>query len=163
MKEYWCAIPGYETRYAVSSFGRVRSLGARARVLRLAINSDGYPCVHLPKRRVVPVHRLVLLAFVGPCPRGKEARHFPDRTKTNNRLENLSWATTYVNQRDRDKHGTHNKGTNNKWAKLDARKVKIIRQVKHWPYGSLTVMAKRFGVTRTVIGYVRDRKSWRHL
>jgi len=63
------------------------------------------------------VHRLVLEAFVGPCPKGKQARHFPDRDPTNNNLCNLSWTTPLKNQRDRFRHGTSNRGKTWKWRK----------------------------------------------
>lgn len=59
------------------------------------------------------VHRLVLEAFVGPCPPGMECRHFPDRDPTNNRLDNLSWATRKQNMEDKASHGTNRKGVPN--------------------------------------------------
>src|SRR5262249_40388641 len=51
--------------------------------------------------RQYPVHRLVLLAFVGPCPPRMQCRHFPDPDGMNNRLENLQWGTSAENHRDR--------------------------------------------------------------
>lgn len=52
------------------------------------------------------VHRLVLEAFVGPCPSGMECRHFPDSDTRNNSLENLSWGTHVQNIADKNVHGT---------------------------------------------------------
>jgi len=52
-------------------------------------------------KRTFQVHRLVLLAFVGPCPEGMQTRHFPDPDRTNNRLENLRWGTAKENAADR--------------------------------------------------------------
>jgi len=83
------------------------------------------------------IHRLVLLAFVGPCPPGMMARHFPDRDPTNNSLGNLSWATALVNQRDRDIHDTHNRGRANTWtSKLTHPQVRKARKLKAggWTY-----------------------------
>lgn len=51
------------------------------------------------------VQRLVLEAFVGPCPRGMEARHL-DSNPANCRLSNLEWNTRKVNQCDRKANGT---------------------------------------------------------
>jgi len=112
-------------------------------------------------RRHEYVHRLVLLAFVGPCPQGMQARHFPRRN--GNRLENLSWATPLVNQRDREIHGTHNKGRRNYGAKLTAQNVRAIRRIEAWPYGTVVRLARKYRVSRTVIQYVRDMKGWRHI
>lgn len=42
------------------------------------IDRYGYPVIGLRKdgrKRFFTIHRLVLLAFVGPCPEGMEARH----------------------------------------------------------------------------------------
>jgi hypothetical protein len=51
------------------------------------------------------VHRLVLEAFVGPCPGGMECAH-ENGIGSDNRLENLRWATKKDNHADRWRHGT---------------------------------------------------------
>lgn len=116
--ERWLPVVGFEGSYEVSDHGRVRGLdrigaaGQRVagRVLTPTPNSHGYPAVTLygnGLRRVGKVHRLVLEAFVGPCPDGMEACHGPDRDQTNNRLSNLRWGTSSENNFDRVRHGTH--------------------------------------------------------
>jgi hypothetical protein len=51
------------------------------------------------------VHRLVLKAFVGPCPEGMEGCHW-DGDACNNKLDNLRWATHAENVEDSIRHGT---------------------------------------------------------
>lgn len=51
------------------------------------------------------VHRLVLEAFIGPCPDGQQALH-GDRDTANNRLTNLRWGTPAENAADKYRHGT---------------------------------------------------------
>ncbi len=46
------------------------------------------------------VHRLVLLAFVGPRPDGMECLHGPDPTKSNNAITNIRWGTRQENERE---------------------------------------------------------------
>lgn len=111
MDERWLPIPGYEGRYDVSDQGRVRSLAwGKERILKTCMDHKGYLQVGLsgggPLARVPRVHRLVLLAFVGPRPDGMECRHI-DGDHQNNILGNLRWGTHSENEFDRVKHGTH--------------------------------------------------------
>jgi HNH endonuclease len=51
------------------------------------------------------IHRLVLEAFVGPCPPGLICCH-NDGEPANNRVENLRWDTYQANENDKFRHGT---------------------------------------------------------
>lgn len=116
-QEDWQPVPGYEGRYEVSDFGRVRSLdrldsrGNRAwgRVLSPDVRPSGHLRVTLcrdghPKRTWV--HWLVLSVFVGPHPEGLETCH-NDGDPANNAVSNLRWDTKSANARDRLRHGRH--------------------------------------------------------
>jgi hypothetical protein len=109
MTEAWRDVPGYEGLYQVSDCGRVRSFHRGGRVLRVCPNSTGrlglVLCLN-GSQRSFQVHRLVMAAFVGPCPDGMEVCH-NDGNHLNNRLENLRYGTRSDNQYDRVKHGTH--------------------------------------------------------
>lgn len=121
MSEQWRPVPGWEGRYAVSDHGRVKSLARveprvhgrplrlREKILRGSLTSDGHRAVALcrdNRRITIKVHRLVLLAFVGPQPPGMEACHY-DGDPDNNTLTNLRWDTRSGNFYDRVRHGTH--------------------------------------------------------
>jgi hypothetical protein len=79
---------------------------------------SGHVTVTLPDG-VEKVHRLVLEAFVGPCPRGLECRHRND-VGADNRLTNLVWGTRRENLLDRRSTGRvwRMPGTSNPSAKL---------------------------------------------
>lgn len=108
--EVWAPIPGFP-RYAVSTLGRVRSYarhrphrGARRiepTLLTLSKNYAGYPIVNLaetPGRyRQMKVHRLVLLAFVGPPPTPKHHGSHMNAQRDDCRLANLAWETPAQN------------------------------------------------------------------
>ena len=100
----WRAIPGFPG-YEASNDGHVRTLrpyGGVLRVLSEWPNPQGYLTVQLGprgKRTRVTVHRMVMLAFVGPRPPGKEIAHW-DGDKTNNALTNLRYATPKENGYD---------------------------------------------------------------
>lgn len=119
--EHWRPVPGYESFYEVSDLGRVRGVtrkvysgGGRmrtqvGRVLRPGIINTRYLVVALRDgfaTKSLTVHRLVLLAFVGPCPPGMEVRHL-DGDRTNARLDNLAYDTHSENLRDIARHGRH--------------------------------------------------------
>jgi hypothetical protein len=109
------AAPGYEA----SDQGRIRSVDRvyvdamgrhqhrKGVVLReSAVGEEGRPYVSLGRGRHRLVYRLVLEAFVGPCPDGMEACH-GDGNHRNNRLDNLRWDTRGANMLDAVRHGTH--------------------------------------------------------
>lgn len=109
LAEEWRPVVGFP-RYEVSNLGRLRS---RIRTTDWAIlatfaTSKGYRRIALCRedgsKQKFRVHRLVLEAFVGPCPPGMECRHFPDNDTANNRLTNLGWATPVLNMLDRRVH-----------------------------------------------------------
>lgn len=110
-KEIWRDIPGYEGHYQVSDLGRVRG------VTRSFVNKNGHsghvrgrimkPGPHgkyrnylqvqlsvLDKKKSFTIHRLVMLAFVGPS--SLEVDH-KDRDSANNKLSNLRYCTTRFN------------------------------------------------------------------
>ena len=97
-------------RYEVSSCGRVRNRKTK-RLLRQHSSDSGYRQVKLVcddgVRRWKKVHVLVLELFVGPRPSSRHVgAHAPDRSKRNNRAENLRWATPEENEADKKAHGT---------------------------------------------------------
>ena len=119
----WRDIPGYEGIYKVSAEGHiwsVRRLRANkyswylgdgdkplhrvgGHLLKPSADKDGYLQVGLTKdgkSKVRRVHRLVLEAFVGPCPEGMEACHAND-IPDDNRIENLRWDYPKMNAADR--------------------------------------------------------------
>jgi hypothetical protein len=104
--------------YEVSDRGRVRSLSryirnppqlCGGRVLKPTPNKTGHLQIALSGpgggRRTHRVHRLVLEAFVGPCPPGLMGCH-GNGNPADNRLENLRWDTAKGNAADSIRHGT---------------------------------------------------------
>jgi len=116
-EERWLPIPGYEGRYDVSDLGRVRSLRSNHGPLSIPTAkhptltpSFPYLVVALSvkgRARIWPVHRLVLLAFVGSLPDTKprmETRHL-NGNKLDNRLANLAYGSAVDNKLDAVRHG----------------------------------------------------------
>lgn len=103
------------------------------------------------------IHQLVLLAFVGPCPKGYACRHL-DGDPKNNHLSNLEWGTYTENNRDRIAHGTIPRGSKVNTSKLTEVKVREIREL-------LKIMgckkiARMYGVRYNSIHAIKKRRSW---
>lgn len=97
--ERWRPVPGYEGLYEVSDLGNVRSVDhtsirgfRQGRVRKLQLDRDSW-VIGLKKgdsRKVLPVRKLVAVAFLGPCPEGHEVRHL-DGNRLNTVLANLAY------------------------------------------------------------------------
>jgi len=123
--------------YRVGSDGSVWSIRGRGRrprpratweSLSLEGRCKGYVCVSLnPGNRTRQVHTIVLEEFIGPCPKGMEACHFPDPDKTNNSLTNLRWGTSKENKRDSKVQGLNAIGVLQHLAKMTDESVQSLR------------------------------------
>lgn len=104
--ENWKPIPGYEGRYEVSDLGNVKSFkrSSSGHLLRPGRMSAGHLSVALGRNNSHCVHKLVLLAFVGPAPVKHECLHI-NGTPSDNRLVNLRWGTRSENMKDAYAHG----------------------------------------------------------
>lgn len=170
--EEWRQVPGYEGRYEVSSLGRVRSLPNSRRktvlICKLSPHKSGHLLVNLTrcvggihKQKVHWVHRLVLEAFVGPCPVGLECCH-GDGNPANNKLENLRWDSHVKNMQDKYSHGTHNIGEQNPMRKLTVEQVKEVKGLIERGESDESIAAK-FDVTKFAIKSIRRGSNWRNV
>ncbi len=174
MMEQWKAIPNFPG-YEVSNYGSVRSFWQRGqrlwrlanvpqRILRPATRGKSYLRVTLwkeGKRFPILVHRLVLLAFVGPCPTGQQACH-NDGKWFNNFLGNLRWDTSINNHADQRKHGTDNAGERNGRAKLTESQVIQIRELDSQGC-SFQKIEELFPISLRSVYYITRHKTWKHM
>ena len=184
MNEIWLGVVGLEGRYEVSDFGRIRSLPRLVKNRYGLVNYKGYKYLkpypsgiknsrgsyHLHLRlydenlKVLhkTIHRLVLEAFVGPCPDGMQCCH-NDGDPTNNHVENLRWDTAKENMKDRERHGRHDKGSSSVKAKLTESDIPVIRRLLMRPDRSMNAIAVRYKVNVATIRDIRDGKTWKHV
>ena len=167
MRELWRPMVNYEGWYEVSNLGRYRrakpgfgtSVG---KVLKLHANNRGYqyaqPCKDSKKRNLL-IHRLVMEAFIGPCPDGIQVNH-KDGDKSNNRLDNLEYMTQSENMVHGREMGLFRpiRGEERCNSILTEENVHEIRRLvgKETP----KEIAARFGVSRGLIYNVIHGKRW---
>jgi len=170
--EQWRPIPGLR-KYAVSDRGRVWSFWGKGKLLRqrflrptggrryiaFALYENGTRRQHL-------AHRLVLEAFVGPCPPGHEGAHL-DGSRDNNTPSNLAWVTPSENSRHRKEHGRTPdlRGERHPSVKLTEDDVLAIRSEYVWQsqtHGT-TALAKKYGVHHAHIADIIKRGCWSHI
>jgi hypothetical protein len=162
-------VVGYEGRYEVSDHGLVRSLSnyrpTSGGVLTPWVQNRGYQYVSLRgidrTKKTFAVHRLVLEAFVGPCPSGRQCAH-GDGDPTNNQVENLRWASAAENIADRALHGRTAAGEDNGAAKLDRHAVKTIKQLGNAGV-SAYALARLACVHPETVERIWRGETWRHV
>ena len=164
-EEVWKIVPDYP-HYSVSNLGRIKVItGKRPQMLKISVNNCGYRRVTfwnngLPKGLLV--HRLILLAFVGPCPQGNQVAHY-DGDKMNNNLSNLRYATPLENSQDGVRLGRLNRGEKNGRSKLTETDVKeIIRLLPLNTYTQAEI-AKRFHITQPTVSDILRKRRWKYL
>ncbi|SNT05299.1 NUMOD4 motif-containing protein [Sphingomonas laterariae] len=175
--EEWRDVPGLGGHYMASSLGRIIS---KPRIVK-KIYSNGrlvtqhygeriltprsepghYTVVKLSvdnKERAVRVHRLVLMAFVGPCPEGMEGCHNNGDT-SDNRLENLRWDTHLANNRDRRDHGNYATGESHHAHKLTEDQVRAIMLDER----RLEEIARDYCISKTHASRIKNGLVWASL
>lgn len=93
-------IKGYEGKYQISNFGRVKSLWfGKEKILKPIEHSQGYLTVILYKNRkikTIKIHRLVAEAFISN-PHNYPCVNHKDENPANNCVDNLEWCTQKYN------------------------------------------------------------------
>lgn len=104
--EIWKPVVGYETKYEVSNYGRVRSIARNVwngkcyfwkdgQILYERISNSGYKMVRVDGANRY-IHRLVASAFIENPNNLPQVNH-KDENKMNNDVSNLEWCTAKYN------------------------------------------------------------------
>lgn len=167
LSEEWRPVRGFSKYYAISSWGRVKSLKRRVhrrwgtfrwhheRILKPGTDGGGYLYVGMgknDKRKNHKIHRLVLKAFV-PNPKNKKCGNHIDGVKANNFVDNLEWATHSENTQHAVRLGLFRSSGGK--SKLSDDDVRSIRQSGT----PIIAEAKKYGVTAAYISNIRCGRS----
>lgn len=163
--EIWKDIIGYKGIYFVSNEGRIKSnkhskilspnKSRNQRYCRVKLYNKGY-------FKRFPVHRLVMIAFIGNVPKGKQINHI-DGNKYNNNLCNLEYCTPKENCIHSFKNGLQKPvmGINHGQSVLT--EIDVINIRKYYNEFSLTQLSEIYNVTPENISLIIRRKRWKHI
>lgn len=175
MFETWLPVPvePFEAVYTVSNLGRIcrpeipvpdshfiADGTAPGRVLSTCITRKGYRSVTLHAngtRKTVLVYRLVARAFHGPKPGDGYVVAHCDGSSTNDRADNLRWATHAENMQDMIAHGRSLRG-NHPGAKFTADEIREIRELQ----GAVGAreLGRQLGVWHSTILRIWSGERW---
>lgn len=174
--EIWKDIVGYEGWYQVSNMGRFKRIRNRSgKIIERYLHpwGNGYKEIELSRgtdktRKQFMAHRLVLEAFIGPCPKGMETNH-KNGIRHDNRLENLEWITHSMNvlhsvrvlgnKPPKIPNKCKPYGENIGTSKLTVAQVLEIRRL--WASGyTQTELGKMFDISISNIHSIVHRKTW---
>lgn len=171
----WKTIPGYEGFCEASEFGAIRTtprhattsrnLLVRGKVLTPTKTRRGYHKVTVRNasgRKTESVHALVCRAFHGQRPSASHHVNHLNGDKTDNRAENLEWATPAENSRHSTVVLGNNIGERNGNSRLSESDVRDIID-QHMAGGRCNAMAVEWGITSTQMSRILNGESWQHI
>jgi hypothetical protein len=182
MIEFWKDIPGYEGRYQVSNFGRIKSLDFsvvrsngriytnKSRVQKPSKDNSGYlRCAFIKNSKLVTykVHRLVADAFCKKPNEKVEVNHI-DGNKLNNNSDNLEWVSRSENIKHAFRLGLMlpKRGILNSNSKLTGKDIKHIRDEYHYNNGKRGMFRKLsigYGINKKTISQIVRKEIWSHV
>ena len=174
-EEVWKAIPRFEGRYDISSWGRVRSnnvVGAHRHVNYLKPHKTKFGYVEYQgtvnnKNCRIRAHREVALAFL-PNPNLKTQVNHIDGDKQNNHLLNLEWCTPQENMDHAYATGLKSKDHITRLGQ-QGRRIPLIEVPnirRRYAEGNVTqrALANEYGVERTSVHHiVKFKGSYEHV
>lgn len=163
--ENWLPLHGFEHRYLISNTGLIKSIFGRNKPgvpFAGSHTKQGYIFTKLRDGNGIgkrlSMHRLLALTFI-PNPNGYPQINHKNGVKHDNRLENLEWCTSSMNNQHaydvlkRKQNGP--KGATHPSAKLtDAQVIEIRKSTI-----KASSIAKTMGVSRRHIYHIRDLTS----
>jgi RAB protein geranylgeranyltransferase component A len=133
-------------------------------VVKAWLDPKGYLQVTLRpfvEKKRVAVHQAVATAFHGPCPEGMVVAHL-NGVSTDNRPDNLAFATQKENISHKVEHGTYTCGDKHHFSKIsDAECLEILEEMKTSKARKL--IAEDHGVSLSHIYALRAGRMRKHL
>lgn len=151
MIEEWKPIEGYEGIYEISSLGNVKSLRTGSIINQWTNHGYKYVTLNNFGKKGFRVHRLVASAFIDNAEDKPTVNH-KNGNKTDNRVENLEWATYSENER----HSIDVLGKRPVQSFFTDDQIREIRNSGKRP----AVLAREYGTSISVMQHIVNRISY---
>lgn len=182
-QEIWKDIAELNFCYAISNYGNVKrnervvlsplssqkgNRTIKSRPTNPQDNGKGYLQLYVSinsKRKMLYVHRLVALYFIGGNIGLTNQVNHIDGNKKNNHYTNLEWCTNAQNMKHAVDTGLMNtKGENSIRCKIKESTILAIRRLnKINPKFNKSHVARKLGVRDTTIHKIIKRQRWKHI
>lgn len=172
MSEIWKDIPGYDSYYQVSNYGRVRSWrnaqhGRRGepRIRKVHEDDNGYYTITLSDDTVnksYKVHQVVAKVFI-PNPEEKPCINHKDSDRGNNHVDNLEWCTYQENMDHAIKNGRIKRGEKAGRSKLTRNQVLQIRSIYENGWFDKDQIAEAYNMNSEYIMKIIRNQAWKHI
>jgi hypothetical protein len=163
--ENWKPVPGWEDRFAVSDWGRVRSL-LSGRLMCVRRKSDGYLDISLRaagrKAWRCTLHRLVAVTFL-PADGARPYVNHKDGDRANNYVANLEWCTQSENMKHAVARGSVKVPSRSAWnygSKLTEDDVRVIRAAAALGMPN-HVLARGYGMSESGMHQIVSGANWK--
>ena len=163
--EEWRDVAGYEGRYQISNYGRVKSFQKnQVKILKPHLHTGGYLRVSLGRQKKFKIHRLVAETFLDNPLNLAEVDHIHGN-KMDNYFKNLEWVTLKENKRRAFKNGLYPSGEKNCIAKLTNEQARWIRK-NYKPYDKKfgqRALVKKFGISPRTLFDIVCGKTYKNI
>lgn len=154
------------TNYSINKLGEVRNNRTET-ILKHSTNRYGYTTLNLwinGKKKTQSLHRALAIAFI-PNPENKRCVNHINGNKSDNRIENLEWATDSENQKHSYNTGLSSKPLGiknpfNKWSEVQILKIKELLKQNKYTHREISEIVK---TTKYVVDDISCGKAWTHL
>lgn len=160
-------IPGFP-RYFAGTDGKIYS-NTRNNMRPMSPYVDRYGYLVLKPRingkmKTQGVHRLLALAFI-PNPENKPQVNHKNGIKTDNRIENLEWATESENVKHAFDHGliSARRGEDSNFSSITEDVAHEICKLLEERKLRDSEIIDKLGVTRSVISHIKGGSRWSHV
>lgn len=161
MVEVWKRI-SENSKYEVSNLGNIRHIITHE-LKAQHLNRDGYSCCNGASPTTQRVNRIVAEAFI-PNPQHKETVNHINGIKTDNRVENLEWATRSEQMKHAYKLGlkTPIKEQNQVLTDEQALEIKRLYVPRSKEFGMIA-LAKKYNVSTCTIKRCATNKTYKNV